>query len=319
MKETETIKQYSNGIMAVVNNIRLLRDQFSDSRIVENVITILLDRYGSKISSLEDLRDLSTISFYKGKKSWTDKKEKPRRDGGKKKYPPCSHCKKATHLEIYCWFRPDIQCRACNQFGHVERVFKNKGSQQNAQALVAEGNQTQKELMFTSSCFATNRNIKKHWLIDNGCTNHMTSDESIFKEIDRSCTSRVRIGNGQFIQAKGKDDVLTNTSVTKAISDVLLVPEINQNLFNIVQLLEKKYAVVLKDMGCIIFDLIGKVVSVNMIDRSFVLDWNFEASSAYTNSLDNQLCKSDLVENITKIEDQWGICEVCQLGKQARL
>lgn len=67
----------------------------------------------------------------------------------------------------------------------------------------------------------------------------MTSNESIFKEIDRSCTSRVRIRNNQFIQAKGKGDVLINTpSGTKAISDVLLVPEIDQNLFSISQLPE---------------------------------------------------------------------------------
>ena len=49
------------------------------------------------------------------------------RDEGKKdKYPPCSHCKKSTHLEKYFWFRPNIQCRLCKQMGHVERVCKNK-------------------------------------------------------------------------------------------------------------------------------------------------------------------------------------------------
>ncbi|KAH1031715.1 hypothetical protein J1N35_043889 [Gossypium stocksii] len=50
--------------MAIVNSIRLLGDGFSDRRIVEKVIITLLDKYESKISSLEDSRDLSTISLF---------------------------------------------------------------------------------------------------------------------------------------------------------------------------------------------------------------------------------------------------------------
>ncbi|KAA3468953.1 TMV resistance protein N-like [Gossypium australe] len=53
MKETRTIKQYADMIISIVNNIKLL------------VITTLPDKYESKISSLEDLRDLTTISLSK--------------------------------------------------------------------------------------------------------------------------------------------------------------------------------------------------------------------------------------------------------------
>jgi len=34
------------------------------------------------------------------------------------------------------------------------------------------------------------------WLIDSGCTNHMSVDMSLFKDLDKSYLSRVRIGNG---------------------------------------------------------------------------------------------------------------------------
>lgn len=44
MKEAETVKQCSDRIMAMVNNIKLLGDQFSGSRIVEKVITTLPKR-----------------------------------------------------------------------------------------------------------------------------------------------------------------------------------------------------------------------------------------------------------------------------------
>lgn len=63
IKESETIKQYSDRTMATVNNIRLLGEDFSDSRVVEKVITTLPKRFESKISLLEDSRDLTTISL----------------------------------------------------------------------------------------------------------------------------------------------------------------------------------------------------------------------------------------------------------------
>ncbi|XP_016718152.2 uncharacterized protein [Gossypium hirsutum] len=64
MKESETIKQYSDRIIATVNSIRLLGVDFSESRVVEKVITTLLEKFKSKISSLEESRDLSAISLF---------------------------------------------------------------------------------------------------------------------------------------------------------------------------------------------------------------------------------------------------------------
>ncbi|RVW30592.1 hypothetical protein CK203_086059 [Vitis vinifera] len=40
-----------------------------------------------------------------------------------------------------------------------------------------------------------------------GCTNHMSFDESLFNEVNKSEVSRVRIGNGQYIEVKGKGTV----------------------------------------------------------------------------------------------------------------
>ncbi|XP_016706995.1 uncharacterized protein [Gossypium hirsutum] len=48
MKEEKIVKQYSDGIMAVVNSIRLFGEQFSEARIVEKVISTLPERYEAK-------------------------------------------------------------------------------------------------------------------------------------------------------------------------------------------------------------------------------------------------------------------------------
>ena len=49
------------------------------------------------------------------------------------------------------------------------------------------------------------------WLIDSGCTNHMTKHLSIFTSIDRSVQPKVKLGNGEVVQAKGKWTIAIST------------------------------------------------------------------------------------------------------------
>nr|KYP40240.1 DNA topoisomerase 2-binding protein 1 [Cajanus cajan] len=107
------------------------------------------------------------------------KQEESNRGGGwKDKYPPFSYYKKKNHTENFCWFR-GVKCRACNQLGHVEKVCKSKVKQHGQQAQVVEHEEQNKEHLFVASCYLENRS-KEVWLIDSGCTNHMTNDASIF-------------------------------------------------------------------------------------------------------------------------------------------
>jgi hypothetical protein len=59
MKETETIKDFSSQISKLVNQVRLLGEDFPDSRIVEKVLVSLLEKFEHKICSLEDSKDFS--------------------------------------------------------------------------------------------------------------------------------------------------------------------------------------------------------------------------------------------------------------------
>ncbi|KAG8502260.1 hypothetical protein CXB51_002212 [Gossypium anomalum] len=166
----------------------------------------------------------------------------------------------------------------------------------------------------------------------------MASDAAIFKSIGRSFKTRVKVGNGHFIKAEGKGDVLIDTPTgTKLVLNVLLVPEIDRNLLSIAQLLEKGYSVVFKGKECLISDPNGsKLMTVTMADKSFVVDWNKSSDSVYTAVQDKsklwhkrlghvnynsmtQLTKEGLVENFTNSVEKEEVCEVCQLEKQGRL
>nr|KYP68754.1 hypothetical protein KK1_022395 [Cajanus cajan] len=65
MKETETIKQYSDKLLSNANKVRLLGTQFFDSRIVEKIPVTIPERYEVSIAALENTKDLSKITLAK--------------------------------------------------------------------------------------------------------------------------------------------------------------------------------------------------------------------------------------------------------------
>ena len=65
MKEFESVKEYGSKLMSIVNQIKLLSEDFPTQRFVEKFLLSLVEMYEFKISSLEDSKDLSKISFEK--------------------------------------------------------------------------------------------------------------------------------------------------------------------------------------------------------------------------------------------------------------
>ncbi|GKV44345.1 hypothetical protein SLEP1_g51539 [Rubroshorea leprosula] len=283
MKETKTVKEFSDRVMKVVNQIRILGEELTEKRIVDKVLVSLPEKFEHKISSLEDSKDMTQMTLSelvnvlqvveqrkairqeaegavegafianesgKGQfkeddeeKQFLDKSGKEKRDfqndqqssnyrSEKKPYPPCLHCGKMTHLATYCWFRPGVKCKSCKQFGHVEKVCKAKAKQYEKAQVAKNVDQKVEELFMAAvveSCSSTFLGSNS-WLIDNGCTHHMTSNlaifktldrsyfsmvrlgnGAIFKTLDRSYFSMVRLGNGEVVEVKGKGTVIVNT------------------------------------------------------------------------------------------------------------
>jgi len=94
---------------------------------------------------------------------------------------------------------PNVKCHKRGQLGHVEKVYKSKDSQEDIQIVE---DKSKEELLLTTSCVTTNESTKE-WIIDSSCTNHMTHDREIFKELNKSNISKVRIGNGEQLAVKG--------------------------------------------------------------------------------------------------------------------
>lgn len=62
MQEDKSIQTYTNKVLSLVNQLRISGEEMSERRVVNKMLVSLLERFKLKISSLEDLKDLTKIS-----------------------------------------------------------------------------------------------------------------------------------------------------------------------------------------------------------------------------------------------------------------
>jgi hypothetical protein len=165
----------------------------------------------------------------------------------------------------------------------------------------------------------------------------MTHNKELFKELSDASSSKVRVGNGNYIAVKGKGTIGISTySGTKFISDVLYVPEIDQNLLSVGQLIERGYKVLFENEGCLIKDGDGKdIFKVKMRGKTFALNpleeeqiafqmkenvtdlWHKRLGHYHHQGL-LQLKSKEMANDLPELDDHISNCKACQFGKQNR-
>lgn len=81
-------------------------------------------------------------------------------------------------------------------------------------------------------------------MIDNGLTNHITKHLSVFTQIDKVNQPQIKLGNGDLFQAKGRGSIQIRTKQgTQTISNVLYIPDLDQNLLSVAQMVKNAYGV----------------------------------------------------------------------------
>ena len=137
----------------------------------------------------------------KGKKhqgsngEYTTNNNKSKTGNKNEPHSPCQHYGGKSHPHCKYQRILDTKCTKCNQMGHEVVICKNKNQQHGEEAQVVDQENDQ---LFLATCFSS-KESSESWLIDNGCTNHMTHDKDLFMELRSTNTSKVRIGNDQYI------------------------------------------------------------------------------------------------------------------------
>ncbi|PHU30452.1 Heat shock protein 82 [Capsicum chinense] len=118
----------------------------------------------------------------------------------------------------------------------------------------------------------------------------MTSKREYFTKLE-SAKGSIKLADKTTLEIVGKGTVAIEAPKgTKFIQDVLLVPDLDQNLLIVGQMLERDYMLLFKDKKCVVSESSGQeVITVEMIKRSFPLNWN---------SNSEQICRSSQCEQL---------------------
>ncbi|XP_047267486.1 endoplasmin homolog [Capsicum annuum] len=173
----------------------------------------------------------------------------------------------------------------------LSNKVKKENNQQTQKVNVSEVEE-QEEFVFTAM-EATRLNNKNTWFRDSGCTQHMTSKQEYFMKLEFAKGS-VKLIDKTTLEIVGKGTVAIEAPKgTKFIQDFLLVPDLDQNLLSIGQMLERDYMLLFKDEKYVVSDSSNQkvIVTTKYNDDDFI----FYSGKNISDSGNNHSSNSDLL------------------------
>ena len=109
------------------------------------------------------------------------------------------------------------------------------------------------------------------WYLDNGCSQHMTRDYSLFKVFKSKKGGNITFGNGSKSQVKGKG--ITSLPRLPDITNVLYVEVLRVNLLSISQICDQDFMIMFSKGKCLVLDESGKklISGVHTLDNYYGL------------------------------------------------
>ena len=175
---------------------------------------------------------------------------------------------------------------------------------------------------------------KERWILDSGCSKHMTGDASLLSEIKHKMLGQVTFGDDGKGTAIGIGKV--GNPSKPLIEDVLLVKGLKHNLLSISQLCDKGYKVHFEKKKCTIYDCDMKTIlfsgfrkhniyflSMSKHVREICLFANTSNTNLWHKRLGHinaknmaKIIKHNLIKDLPKLSfTDLGMCEACQRGK----
>ena len=151
----------------------------------------------------------------------------------------CTFCDRNGHIERDCWARAKA----------VKQLKQPKSAQiNNQETALAYTPRDRQRSDFTT--FAARESVRQvsssNWIIDSGCTGHMTNDRSFFDDFLEETNRKVYLaGRGTWVPATGIGSgtwhcLLPDGGICEVkLTDVLYVPELTGGLISVARAVEK--------------------------------------------------------------------------------
>ncbi|XP_074351769.1 uncharacterized protein LOC141690912 [Apium graveolens] len=212
MKASENIGEYATLLKTVTNEMKTNGESLDDVRVMEKLLRSLTRKFDYVVTSIEESKDLSTISIDDLVGSLQAHEQRMNQ------YDDTSHLEKAFY-----------ECRSpkVEKMSHFAAAKEDKDVG-TAMFLTYKGDEESK---------------KNVWYLDSGTSNHMTSHKDLFMEIDETISGEVTFGDSSKIPVKGKGTItiVLKNGEKKFINDVYHIPALKSNIISLGQLVEKGY------------------------------------------------------------------------------
>ncbi|EOY10311.1 Uncharacterized protein TCM_025683 [Theobroma cacao] len=149
MNNEESVKDYLEKVLKVVNQLSLLGENLLERRIVNKFLISLPKKFETKKSTLEDSKDMSTMTMTKLVNALPAQEQKRafrQKDHVKNALLACASEKKNGDKRREA--KGSIPSMSCNQLSHMKKVCKNKTDQGEEKAVVVEEHEVNEEVLF---------------------------------------------------------------------------------------------------------------------------------------------------------------------------
>lgn len=263
MKLGESISDYFARVMLIANNMRNYGESMPDVTVVEKILRSLTEQYNYIVCSIEESKDIDSLSVDELQSSLIVHEQKFRRKESEEHALKVSLYKKAVTRGRgrtgtrgrgrgrgrKIQNRATIECYKCHKLGHYQYECPSWDREAN----YAENDESE-ELLLMAYEEMNNKRKDEVWFLDSGCSNHMCGEKTTFSEIDDTFIHVVKLGNNSTMNVFGKGKVkLSLNGITHVVTDVYYIPELKNNLLSLGQLQERGLTILIKSGVCKIY------------------------------------------------------------------
>ncbi|XP_024961559.1 uncharacterized protein LOC112501997 [Cynara cardunculus var. scolymus] len=243
MRETDSIEEFYNRLIAIVNQMRLNGERLDDQRIVEKILRSLTRKFECVVLAIEESKYLTKLSLesllgtlqshelrikqfetaatdqtFQVASNDKNKGRNNNKNTGSYKGHGRDVINEHSQEVQGKGFKgkgkkplSEIQCYNRQKFGHTKKFCRQKKFEENKDStFMHEKEATELETMFMT-CDTQSITDIGTWYVDSACNNHMTGIKDIFVTLDESHSSEVRTSDERKHKVQGKGDIMVNT------------------------------------------------------------------------------------------------------------
>ncbi|MFS7989867.1 putative RNA-directed DNA polymerase [Helianthus anomalus] len=284
MKTGETVTEYLGRVMIIANDMRNSGEDMPDVKIVEKVLRTMTESYNFVVCTIEESKDLDTMTVDELQSSLLIHEQKIRRKTNDEQVLKVENDQNASRGRgrgrgsfsrgrgrgrgrFQSDNRPPfdksvIECYKCHQMGHFQyecptgdRSANYTEYEENEELLLmasVDMEKYEKETVLLMASVDEEREKKEGiWFLDSACSNHMSGTKDWFIRLDETYKHKVKLGNDLRLDVTGIGDIRLNVDGTsQVITNVYYVPHLTSNLISVGQLQDKSLTFVIQGGMC---------------------------------------------------------------------